>query len=401
MVQHTVTTAAANTGCASSAIKPSREALRRPEATCEYLKRSKAGVVRKLCSSGSNRRERGVPLAGGEAREGCAYARRWVRDSQTQYSLWKPQMASNGDSVVRSWHGRDWQEYCILLLQKRFAATSPHNLQLVPDRHKGDLRIEAFSLDGAAYQCYAAEEPLTVEGCYQKQRDKLTTDLGKLSTYKKEMAEMLGTVSLQRYVFLVHRHDSRLLINHASKKAVEVVDWGLSFIDPGFRIVVETDDDYGVEREAIHALPAPLLEPEDISDDDRESWAAGNKDLRQTAYSKLQKIHTSSGTIDGVVETLTKQYLKGENTLERLRAISPEVHRGIIAARAQREELLALEYPPGFNDTQGKMVEISKEFAKSLLNDYPVLSDSMASMLAWSAVADWLMRCPLDFEDAS
>lgn len=310
-------------------------------------------------------------------------------------------MASNGDSVARSWQGRDWEEYCMLLLQKRFSVTNPHNLQLVPDRHKGDLGIEAFSLDGAAYQCYAAEEPLTVDGCYKKQSKKLTTDLGKLSTYKKEMGEMLGAVSLQRYVFLVHRHDSRLLIKHATHKAAEVVDWGLPFIDPSFRIVIETDNDYAVEREAIHALPAPLLEAEDVSDGDRESWAAGNEDLRQTAYSKLKKIQTSSGTIDVVVETLTKQYLKGENALERLRAISPEAHSGIIASRAQREELLALEYPPGFKDTQGKMGEISKEFAKSLLQDFPILNDSMATMLAWSAVADWLMRCPLDFEDAS
>src|SRR5699024_8203895 len=197
--------------------------------------------------------------------------------------------------------------------------SNPHNLQLVPDRHQGDLGIEVFSLDGAAYQCYAAEEPLTVDGCYQKQRDKLTTDLGKLKTYKKEMGEMLGTVSIQRYVFLVHRHDSRLLIKHASSKASEVVRWDLPFIDPGFRIVIETEADYAVEREAVQAMPAPLKELGEVTETDQKNWTAGNNDLRQTAFSKLKKIHTSDGTIDGVLDALPKQYLKGENALERLR----------------------------------------------------------------------------------
>ncbi|WP_147233290.1 MULTISPECIES: hypothetical protein [Brevibacterium] len=268
----------------------------------------------------------------------------------------------------------------------------------MPDRNQGDLGIEAFSLDGVAYQCYAAEEPLTAQARYVKQRDKLTTDLGKLRSNKRDMSKLLGNVELHRYVFLVHRHDSRQLISHASAKSSEVVGWELPFVHPGFQIVIETDDDYAAEREALHAIPAPLVEPPEVTEDDRWTWSEGNSDLRNTAYAKLEKIGTSPGTIDSAIESLTKQYLKGENTLERLRTASPEVHRGVIAARAQREDLLALEYPPGFNDTQGKLVEISREFAKALRTDFPMLSDSTAGMLAWSAVADWLMRCPLDFE---
>ena len=59
------------------------------------------------------------------------------------------------------WHGRDWEEYCISLLQKRYSAKNTHALQLVPARHQGDLGLEAFSHDGFGYQCYAAEEPLS------------------------------------------------------------------------------------------------------------------------------------------------------------------------------------------------------------------------------------------------
>lgn len=303
--------------------------------------------------------------------------------------------------MTRTWNGREWQDYCILLLQKRYATTNPHNLQLVPDRHQGDLGIEAFSHDGAAFQCYAAEEPLTVEGCYEKQRDKLTADLGKLQTKQDAMGKMLGQVVLERYVYLVHRHDSRHLITHATVKAAEVIAWKLPFISSNFRVVVETDADYAIERESLHALPDQLLEPPQISEEDRATWAADHSDLRGTASTKIFKVQKSQGAVDGVVDALTQQYLKGENALEKLRAINPEVHRGIIATRAHREEILALEFPPGLNDSQAKLASIARDFESSLLRDYPVLSESMAKILAWSAVADWLMRCPLDFEAVS
>lgn len=307
----------------------------------------------------------------------------------------------HGGGMGSDWHGRDWEEYCILLLQMRYAANSPHSLQLVPDRHQGDLGLEAFSLDGAAYQCYAAQEPLSVDDCFARQRDKLTTDLGKLKSNATTIAAMLGGVLLNRYVFLVHRHDSRFLITHATKKATEVVQWGLPYIDPAFRIVIETDDAYAFERRTIHAIPTPLVEVPDIEPPQQQAWVASNLGLQAKAVEKLEKVHKSATTVENVVESLTLQYLKGENALERLRAVVPDAHRSIIAATSQREQLLALEYPPGVNDNPGKMAEIARNFSQSLLSEFPILNSATADLLAWSAVADWLMRCPLDFEDAS
>jgi hypothetical protein len=50
----------------------------------------------------------------------------------------------------------------------------------VPDDDRGDAGLEAFSMSGCAYQCYAPEgEPLTMTQRYNKQRDKMTADVGK------------------------------------------------------------------------------------------------------------------------------------------------------------------------------------------------------------------------------
>lgn len=296
-----------------------------------------------------------------------------------------------------TWYGREWQDYCILLLQKRYSMLNAHSLQLVPDRHQGDLGIEAFAHDGIAYQCYAAEEPLSVNERYEKQRDKLTTDLGKLRSNKQQFEEMLRAVSIHRYVFIVHQHDSRKLISHAASKAVEVRSWDLPYIADAFSIVIETADDYAVERAAIHAVPSPLVQAIDLDSGSKEDWSAQNPDLRSTALEKLSKITGSEATRERVLDSLINQYLQGENALERLRAVVPDVHREILYAKAQREDLLVLEYPSGGDATQATLAEIAKDFSVLLRADYPVLSEQVSSTLAWSAVADWLMRCPLDF----
>lgn len=297
-----------------------------------------------------------------------------------------------------AWQGRDWQNYCILLLQKRYAHQNSHSLQLVPDRHQGDLGMEAFSHDGHAYQCYAAEEPLSVRDCYEKQRDKLTADLGKLRDRQSEVGELLGRVVLHRYVFMVHRHDSRKLISHAHSKVSDVLGWRLPFIADRFSIIIETDEDYANERKDVHKVPAEIIERPELTVDDREAWTKANGDLRSTALEKLERVTSSASRRESVVTALTSQYLQGENALERLKAVVPETHKGILAAKAHREDLLVLEHPPELNKTQAKLAQIAQDFAASLRSDFPTLPMKLAETLAWSTVADWLMRCPLDFE---
>lgn len=258
------------------------------------------------------------------------------------------------------WHGRDWEEYCISLLQKRYSAKNTHALQLVPARHQGDLGLEAFSHDGFGYQCYAAEEPLSTAELYEKQRDKLTTDLAKLRDRSAEVSALLGPVVIQKYVFLVHRHDSRHLISHGHAKAKDVLSWKLPFIHDSFSIVIETDDDYAIERKEIHAIPAPLIQRVELSAEEQKQWELSNETLRQTALRKLARITASVETRNVVLQALTNQYLRGENTLDRLRTIAPEVHRGILSARAHKESLLVLEHPPNKNNSQETLATIAQ-----------------------------------------
>ncbi|CAH0178245.1 hypothetical protein [Plantibacter cousiniae (nom. nud.)] len=285
----------------------------------------------------------------------------------------------------------------MLLLQQRYSIKEPHSLQLVPDTHQGDLGLEAFSHSGHAYQCYAAKEPLSVAACFEKQRDKLTRDLAKLKAKSVELHAMLGVVQIRRYIFLVHRHDSRHLITHAQIKAAEVLSWELPFIDPTFAIVVETLKDYALEQEAVHAIPAPLVQIVPVAEEIKESWSAKNDALVKTAESKLGAIIAGKVSREKTLSVLLGQYLDGENALENLRVSSPDAYRIAVQTRSIKEGLLVLEHPPSNDAVQANLVTVAHELRDDLERANALLDRATAEKLAWAAVCDWLMRCPLDF----
>jgi len=282
-----------------------------------------------------------------------------------------------------------------MLLHKRYA---DHSLQEVPDRHRGDLGIEAFSHDGCAFQCYAALEPLSTQDLYEAQRDKLTGDLNKLQKNKVELKKILGDLKIERYVFMVHRLDSRFLLEHTVNKVADVVAWGLDFIHPDFKIVVVTDDHYPVERASIVAVPVPLVISEPVTEERVTSWAGDNPSLLDDAARKFGKLGLTGDGLSSALDSLTYQYLDGENALLRLRERYPDHWTAAQVCRSRREMRLPLEFPASSNTSMHVVTEVADALRDEIARDAPSISGAIADTIAWATVADWIMRCPLDFE---
>lgn len=295
----------------------------------------------------------------------------------------------------RSWEGREWQDYCLLLLHKRY---EDHSLQEVPDRDRGDLGIEAFSLDGCAFQCYAAQEPLSTADLYANQRDKLTADLAKLKKYAVDLQAILGNVKVRRYVFMVPRFDSRRLLSHAVSKSSEVISWMLNFVDPSFRVIVVTDDDYGAERAAVIAVPEPLVLPKATTDHHVNSWANSNPGVLDDASRKFNNLGLSGGGLEGALKSLAVQYLDGENALQQLRDRYPDHWETARQCLSRREKRLVFEFPTQRNDSLRVVAEVADSLALELAREAPSISGLVAETIAWGMVAEWVIRCPLDFQ---
>lgn len=121
--------------------------------------------------------------------------------------------------VTHVWGGDDWENHALRLVSLSFP---PGEIQLVPARHRGDLGIDAFSLDGKVFQCYAPEEPLSVADRYAKQRKKINNELTKLRANEKALKDLLGGKLIERWILLIPLFDSRELIRYAAGKADEI-----------------------------------------------------------------------------------------------------------------------------------------------------------------------------------
>jgi len=119
-------------------------------------------------------------------------------------------------SKTRNWEGEEWESYIKRLLTRHYG---PGNYQDVPARHKGDFGIEGYSTtDGCAYQCYATQEPCTVNQRYESQRSKITTDINKFISNQKDLQKVFGTTLIHRWILMVPISESAKLMQHASKK---------------------------------------------------------------------------------------------------------------------------------------------------------------------------------------
>uniref|UniRef100_UPI00404038AA hypothetical protein n=1 Tax=Streptomyces sp. DSM 41033 TaxID=3448655 RepID=UPI00404038AA len=187
------------------------------------------------------------------------------------------------------------------------------------------------------------------------------------------------------------------LVKHAQAKAQEVRGWNLPFIADDFAITIETDENYGCERDQIWAIPHQLIDNRPIGGVEIEKWQEQNKPLFVEAQRKLGDLGLVDEGLSAVLRTLLGQYLQGENMLTSLRNSFPDGWQAVARAKSAKEDLLALEYPPGAAETLADVKAIAEELAKEICVAAPTVDQLSARALAWSAVADWIFRCPLDF----
>jgi hypothetical protein len=297
--------------------------------------------------------------------------------------------------ATHHYSGDDWEQYCLLLARRHYGADQ---VQEVPARHGGDLGIEAFTFCGRAFQCYAPVEPLSTAERYEKQRDKLSTDLRKLDTKQKELHKLLGDVKIHNYIFLVPIFDSAQLVQHASTKSDEIRGKGLPFIADGFKVTVATDAIYAAERSEVLERPTSLVDVVPTPPDEVDDWMEGNSQLAKVALKKLAKLRLSPTAQKTYLEQLVNQFLDSENALTRLREKYPDQWEAATGARVRKERKLVLEYPPGSTNSAADVTTIVRSLKEELARQAPALDDAFVDAMSWGSIADWLMRCPLDFE---
>lgn len=292
-----------------------------------------------------------------------------------------------------------WQEHFVQLLQCRYKHTQ---LQVVPDTYGGDYGIEAFARDGSAYQCYAANEPISGPDLYKKQRGKITSDIRKLQRHSKGLAGILGPTILNRWVFAVPRWDNKELLKHAEAKAVEVRSWALQYIAPDFCIHIVTEDDFAVEREqlVVAGVSSLRVEPDQPEQSAFIQFEESHDEWMRNLDTKVNKLTRSLPGTDALAlrRQFMLHYLEGQNVLAKLHSEYPDLYEAARRTKTDRERSLATECMLSTLEPTGALQKHLVEFREALRTQFRSLDPGTCDLLVWEAVSDWLLRCPLNFQ---
>jgi hypothetical protein len=294
-----------------------------------------------------------------------------------------------------TWDGDEWQEHITTLLGLRYGP----KYQPIPDRDSGDWGLEGFSDDGIAFQCYAALEPLTVSDLTDKQRDKITRDIGKLSENCAHLQGVLGPIRLHTWVLMVPRYDSKHILVHAETKAAEIRSKNLPIIANTFRISVQSDEMFLKERGMIaNDLASTLpVQVSDIPEADIAIWTVQNTSFDGVLTEKLKKLSCSQPQRDALKVQLIKHFLEGQNLLQFFHDNYPEVFAQLQQCKTARERIVKTESLLNNSTATSHVKALVDAYHQRILADVKSISPNNADILAYEAIADWLIRCPLDF----
>jgi hypothetical protein len=299
-------------------------------------------------------------------------------------------------SVVQVWNPDDWESFALSLLQGRHGALE---VQKIPAKHKGDFGIDYYcTKDSVAYQCYAVDEPVDISKRAEKQKTKITKDLGKLLKNDVEVGKLFHGAPIKHWVLLVPLHDSKDVNLHCAKKTKDLRNTGCVALDSTFETKVHDISAFPNEavENGILALSTVNLSVPLPSQSELDSWAVGSSDLLSNASKKLEK-RASPDQLDDFVAEAVRSFLQGNALLDALRSSSPELHERVMAAIRSRSRRLQFAGPKT-GDTAGEVLDLELDaLIDAMKNTAPSLSAENAEQIAYGAICEWIMRCPLDF----
>ena len=303
--------------------------------------------------------------------------------------------------AVASWDPVEWETHAVAMLCHHFGVDK---VVPIPDDDQGDRGLDAFTVGGLGYQCYAPEgEPLAPSKRAALQKKKITTDLKKLKDNQEKLVPILGTVKLHAWVLLSPEHRSATVIEHCNTKAAEVLTWGLAFIEPDFRVLIHSTETYRKAHNFItqtQAYGSFLTAPPEYDVVGADFGAVSNPQIvmMDGKLAKLPGLKVDSRRRTHRAMLLERQ-LGGDVVLDRIRQRAPDVatHYDSMMDAARAEMIFAAA-------SAQAAAEYYQDVRSSLVDRFrrdPHLSEINAEYFADKCITDWLEQCPLDFEESA
>lgn len=299
-----------------------------------------------------------------------------------------------------SFDGDSWEDLCQLVFKSKYMDNQYQEMVASP----GDFGIEGFTkLDGMAFQCYCPDTHYTQKELYEKQRDKITKDLEKLRTYENEIALRLGATTLKKWVFVTPQITDNNLLKHAQTKQKEVVEWGLSIIDPDFKVIVQDVDFFAIEINEIQTAKGnkiTLFSALDL----KNSTEDQDVTIYEENISRKNKVRC---TFNGVLNEekhlklnllTSKKWLESDPFLKEIEKNASEIYFHVMRVISQYEsevEELCITWQ---GEAEGLISKVRDELALRIGEAIPALGETERYLLSDQMTSKWLALCPLGVE---
>lgn len=286
--------------------------------------------------------------------------------------------------------GNEWEQFC----RQALACRHGTNWQKIPSKNRGDWGLEGFVRGaGIVVQCYADDSISNMDRT-RHQKGKLTADIPKLRKNSDVLRERLRMI-VRQYDFLVPSFDDKDLLEHADRKAEMVRSWSLDWIADDFRITVQDLDSLHEEWLVLRGGVRALL---GLDIDDATSDVPAGGELVETLERKLAGIPRLTNDPDGQRGWRTfmlDDYTHGSRLLTQLEDRSPQYADRITRLIGTREQRLARRSSAA--EPLDDINALTDQLADAIHREIATIEDDHAQRMAGAVVADWLMRCPLEY----
>jgi hypothetical protein len=301
--------------------------------------------------------------------------------------------------------GDKWEKLCQICFKQNFRKEAYQEIKATP----GDFGLEGFTRKGKAFQCYCPDEHYSANILYEKQRDKITKDLKKIKTYESQLRKFFGDTKINKWYFVTPICGKNDIIEHCTKKKKEVISWNLSIVDnDNFEIIFEEID---FLQPALSIVTKNLISKINltgnvkIADKDKIKWKSEENSLIEIAKNKHRKrlpkivrTDTIEIKLDKLTDISVSDYLEGEIILRKWENEYPEDYEKFIAIVSVVEKEVEEQciIPNEDYDNLYKSFRILLE--KRIQETYNNLDTEMIIKLTKRVMADWIFRCPINFE---
>lgn len=293
-----------------------------------------------------------------------------------------------------------WEEFIDQIYRIKY---KDEGYQYIPARNDGDCGIEGYTETGKVYQCYFPEGEYSPNDLYEKLRDKLTKDIGKIKKNQDKLLK-LGINNITEWHLVIPKYEDKRILEHAYTKEKEILklkgEGKLSIIDDNFKVYIKELKDFTVEMNTLikvnkeYKYLLPKIEEIDFSLCDSEKKANISRKIK-TLRNNMDDEKTQK-TINIFIEF----YLKGIEMLNEIREHSPELYEQILKIENTYRTNMELKCNTNTDNAMNQKLfkEILDDFEEKLKEELgQLLSYSDIGELKQEMIGKWLADCPLDF----